>query len=176
MSSVRYALAICGICVGGAVGLLSIVLDRHLAGLPTSVICLSGLALGLLLIVFTRFWEPAQALEIFALVLIGMPMPYLLFAIHGAPLPWLGLEGIGLVLFGSMGWGGLRGSPRLVALGWALHSVWDVGLHWVGPGARYTVHWYPVVCLCADLSIAVYVACVYMWPGDRQSAVRLPTR
>jgi hypothetical protein len=44
---------------------------------------------------------------------------------------------LGVVVYGAMGWIGLRRSLWWLAAAWALHTVWDVGLHYLGPGRSF---------------------------------------
>jgi hypothetical protein len=75
----------------------------------------------------------------------------------GAGARLLAYEGLGLLLYGAVAWGGLRGRPWLLALGWAAHVAWDVPLHLSGAGAEYTPHWYPWLCVSFDLVMACAV-------------------
>ena len=70
------------------------------------------------------------------------------------------LEALGLLLYGAAAWIGFRKSTTLLALGWAMHPVWDVALHLQGAGAAYTPDWYPWGCVSFDLVVggAVFVA------------------
>ena len=69
---------------------------------------------------------------------------------------------LGVLLYGAAAWVGFRRSAALLALGWAMHVVWDVALHLQGAGAEYTPGWYPWGCLSFDLVVAgaVLTACV----------------
>jgi hypothetical protein len=64
------------------------------------------------------------------------------------------LEALGVLLYGAVAWVGFRKSAALLALGWAMHVVWDVALHLQGAGAEYTPDWYPWGCLSFDLVVA----------------------
>jgi uncharacterized protein DUF6010 len=79
----------------------------------------------------------------------------------GAGARSLALEVGGVVLYGAAAWVGFRKSAALLALGWAMHPVWDVALHLQYPGAAYKPDWYPWGCVGFDLIVAgaVFVAC-----------------
>ena len=51
---------------------------------------------------------------------------------------------------------GLKRSGWLLAVGWALHPLWDAGLH--DYAAEFVPHWYINGCLGFDLLVAAYVA------------------
>ena len=68
--------------------------------------------------------------EVLAAVLIGAAAFYIFFAARaGASTAWITAEVIGMVIYGGMGVAGVRGSWWWLAAGWALHPVWDMGLH-----------------------------------------------
>ena len=66
----------------------------------------------------------------------------------------LGLEVLGVLLYGGLAWAGHRKSAALLALGWAVHVLWDVSFHLEGAGAAYTPDWYPWGCVSFDLIVA----------------------
>ena len=47
--------------------------------------------------------------------------------------------------------------PIVLALGWAAHVIWDVGMHLHGAGAEFTPAWYPAVCIGFDLVVAAAI-------------------
>lgn len=59
--------------------------------------------------------------------------------------------------FAAMAWLGNRASPLWLAIGWATHVAWDVGLH-LGTGApAFVPAFFPTFCVGFDLAIAVSV-------------------
>ena len=65
-------------------------------------------------------------------------MIYVYFAARaGAGAVWLAAELVGIAIYGSMGLRGVRGSAWWLAAGWALHPVWDILLHYIGPGHSF---------------------------------------
>lgn len=71
---------------------------------------------------------------------------------------WLAAELLGVAVYGGVALRGLRGSAWWIAAGWALHPVWDVALHFAGPGRAFAPAWYTVSCLTWDLVVAAVVA------------------
>ena len=97
-------------------------------------------------------------MRIYAVGLLVTAILYVvLAAVGGASMGWLALEGIGVLIYGGAAWIGLGRSPRVLALGWAAHVLWDVLLHLNGPAALYTPDWYPWFCVSFDLIVAVAV-------------------
>ncbi len=125
------------------------------------------LAFGFLL--WTRA-QPDAGRRLYAIGLGVTALIYVMFpVIGGAGARALGLEALGLLLYGAAAWIGFRKSTELLALGWAMHAVWDVALHLQGAGAAYTPDWYPWGCVAFDLVVggAVFVAGVQ---AERQIA------
>lgn len=124
---------------------------------------LFGVVLGGLFIGFARRLQWRNQVRFFAAGLVIAGAIYLVFgAFHGPR--WIGLEGMGFVLYATLAFAGLR-RPRLLALGWLLHVGWDAGLHLlldqpvIGP-------WLPLLCLPFDTMVAAYLT----WADRRQSA------
>jgi len=77
---------------------------------------------------FTRDIIGRSLLVIFLFTAAGA---YFGFAIAtGAGPIWTFVELVQVIIFGTMALLGLRGSPWWLAAGWALHPLWDVGLHY----------------------------------------------
>ena len=97
--------------------------------------------------------------EILAAVLIVAAAFYIVFAaVNGAGVGWITAEALGVVIFGGMGVMGVRGSKWWLAAGWALHPVWDVGLHYFGAGRAFAPEAYVIACISWDWITAAYVA------------------
>src|SRR4030095_13006718 len=62
-----------------------------------------------------------------------------------------------VVVFGTMALLGLRGSPYWLGAGWALHPLWDVLLHYIGPGEVFTPWTYAIACVSFDWLVVLYV-------------------
>lgn len=118
---------------------------------------------------FKRDIAGRSLLVIFLLVAAGAYFGFAVMARVGRG--WLLVELAHCVLFGAMGLRGLRGSPYWLAAGWALHPVWDFGLHYVGPGS-FAPWPYTIACISFDLVVAAYVAIVYGLIGGRRLGFR----
>ncbi|HXE57044.1 MAG TPA: DUF6010 family protein [Gemmatimonadales bacterium] len=96
---------------------------------------------------------------ILASALAVAALAYVLFAgLAGESSEWLRLELAGVALYGTMAALGLRGSTWWLVAGWTLHPVWDVALHYFGPGVAFAPTWWTVPCLGWDLVAAGYIA------------------
>lgn len=116
---------------------------------------LVGILLPLPLVGLARRYPPGRERLIYAVGLVVTALVYVVFGVAGgAGAQWLAFECLGVLLYGAAAWGGLRGRPWLLALGWAAHVAWDVLLHLGGAGAEYTPHWYPWTCVSFDLVMA----------------------
>jgi hypothetical protein len=133
-------------------------------GSMTEVCRIAGVAAVLTIgvLVVCRFVGPrARGVErtTSALFLAGMPLVYVgrWLEVDGASPAALGLEVVGLVVFGSLAAVGLRRVPWLVVAGIAAHGLgWDAG-HWLF-GPTFMFDWYAVACLLCDVGLSVYLA------------------
>ncbi len=117
-----------------------------------------GFALGVLLIVYARSGGPAREGPVFALGLVVAAMIYVGFALaNGAPVRSLVLESLGVLPFGFLAWLGSRRSQLWLAVGWAAHVAWDLGLNAGARAPGFVPSWYPVVCTSFDLLVAGYI-------------------
>lgn len=116
---------------------------------------LAGLVLGLGLIGYARGKPWRDELRVLATALFVAALVYVALAVAGgATAWWLSLEAAGVLVFGAAAWVGLRHWPVVLAIAWAAHVLWDVGLHLDGAGAGFTPPWYPLVCASFDLVVA----------------------
>jgi hypothetical protein len=91
--------------------------------------------------------------------LVVAALVYVAFAVRAQPSPaWLGAELVGVGLYGAVAARGLRGSAWWLVAGWALHPIWDVAIHYVGPGRVFAPETYAAACLTWDLAVAAIVA------------------
>ena len=117
-----------------------------------------GFVLGALLVLSARRGGPARETPVFALGLIVAALIYIGFALaNGAPVRSLLLESLGVLPFGLLAWLGSRRSQLWLALGWAAHVAWDLGLNAGARAPAFVPSWYPVVCTSFDLLVAGYV-------------------
>jgi hypothetical protein len=96
---------------------------------------------------------------ILVLGLIVTALCYVYFAVkaHAGPM-WLAGETVGVALYGALAMRGLRGSAWWLVAGWALHPVWDIALHLVGPGRAFAPVAFPTACLTCDPVVAAVIA------------------
>jgi hypothetical protein len=117
----------------------------------------AGFVLGFVYVMYARSAR-AGVKTVFGVGLLVAALIYLLFLYRAPdPLQWTLVEAAGVAGFGLAGWFGIRGSAWWLVAGWGVHPVWDIGLHYVGPG-QYAPAWYTVPCVSFDLLVAAYVA------------------
>ena len=116
-----------------------------------------GAVLGGLFALVARRRKRGGEVPLLALGLVVAALIYIVLALAaGADRRWLTLEVAGLGVFGGLAWLGLRTSLWWLALGWAAHVGWDVGLHLDRPSALVPA-WYPLLCVGFDLVVAGFV-------------------
>jgi hypothetical protein len=133
------------------------------------------LAVPLILIAFllSRFIRDIIGRSLLVIFLFAAAGAYFGFALLAAPGPiWVLAELVQVIIFGAIALLGLRGSPWWLAAGWALHPLWDVVLHYVGPGHSFAPITYTIPCLSFDLLVAAYTAIAYGLVGDRRLRFR----
>ena len=133
------------------------------------------LAVPLILIAFllSRFIRDIIGRSLLVIFLFAAAGAYFGFALLAAPGPiWVLAELVQVIIFGVIALLGLRGSPWWLAAGWALHPLWDVVLHYVGPGHSFAPITYTIPCLSFDLLVAAYTAIAYGLVGDRRLRFR----
>ena len=123
---------------------------------------LAGLARGAILgglVTLGAYMTGRHAGSVLAGVLIFAAFGYIVF-VHdaGESAVWMGLEILGLAIYGSMAIRGVYGSPWWLVAGWTLHPVWDGVLHYYGPGGAFAPTWWTVPCISWDLLTAAYIA------------------
>jgi hypothetical protein len=122
------------------------------------VITVVALIVGVILAIPFLIWtsgQPDAGRRVYAIGLGVTALIYVAFAlIGGAGGRSLGLEAVGVLVYGGAAWVGFWKAPAVLALGWAMHPVWDVALHLNGTGAGYTPGWYPWGCVSFDLMVA----------------------
>lgn len=127
----------------------------------------------------SRFARDIAGRAFLVILLFTAAGAYFGFAVIGQAGPlWLLIELAHIIGFGVMGLLGLRGSADVrrsaywIAAGWALHPVWDVALHYFGPGNSFAPWSYTVACGTFDLVVAVYVTLAYGLIGPRRLSFR----
>lgn len=120
----------------------------------TLIALVVGIVLAFAFLTWTRT-QPDAGNRLYAIGLAVTALIYVVFALVGrASARSLALEALGVLLYGAVAWVGFRKSAALLAIGWAMHVVWDVSLHLQGVGAEYTPGWYPWGCVSFDLMVA----------------------
>jgi hypothetical protein len=112
-------------------------------------------------------------------VLVFAAAMYVVFAYNmNDSAPWFALELLGLVIYGAIGYRGLKGSPLWLAAGWVAHPLWDAALHFFGPGRPVAPVNYTIPCITYDFAVAAVI--VWKTLGARasrsQSALRFSER
>ncbi|HET9478173.1 MAG TPA: DUF6010 family protein [Pyrinomonadaceae bacterium] len=123
---------------------------------------IGGALLSLIAFLLSRFVRDIVGRTLLATVLFAAAGAYLGFAFNPTtPRIWLLMELLQVIAFGTLGLYGWRGSPYWLALGWALHPVWDFALHYVGPGNTFAPLPYTLACISFDWVVALYIVIAY---------------
>jgi hypothetical protein len=114
----------------------------------------------------SRFTRDILGRSVLVIFLFAAAGAYFGFAtvgreVVGVPAIWTLIELLQVVVFGTMALLGLRGSPYWLAAGWALHPLWDVLVHYIGPGEVFTPWTYAIACVSFDWLVALYVVLAY---------------
>jgi hypothetical protein len=117
---------------------------------------LAGAMLGGLFVLVARRQKNTAELRLLALALLVAALIYVGFALGATDTRWVAIEAVGLAVFAPFAWLGLRVAPWWLALGWAAHVGWDVGLHLDRPQPVVGA-WYPLLCVGFDLVVAGFL-------------------
>ena len=121
----------------------------------------------------SRFAKDIAGRAFLVILLFTAAGAYFGFAVVGqAGLLWLLIELSHIIGFGVMGLLGLRGSPYWIAAGWALHPVWDIALHYIGPGKAFAPQPYAIACASFDWVVAAFVVLAYGLIGPHRLGFR----
>jgi hypothetical protein len=105
----------------------------------------------------SRFAKEIVGRSLLVILLFAAAGAYFGFAIAAGAGPlWTVVELLQVVAFGAFALLGLRGSPYWLAAGWALHPVWDIGVHYAGPGT-FAPTTYTIACVSFDLVVAAFI-------------------
>ena len=127
---------------------------------------IGGVVLALIAFLLSRFVSDVAGRTLLATVLFAAAGAYFGFAFNpNVPPLWLLIELLQVVAYGVLGLYGWRGSPYWLALGYALHPLWDVGVHYLGPGSSFAPLSYAMFCLSFDWVAAAYIFIAYRWLG-----------
>ena len=123
---------------------------------------IGGALLSLIAFLLSRFVSDIAGRTLLATVLFAAAGAYLGFAFQsGASRLWLLIELLQCIAIGTLGLMGWRGPAKWLVLGWALHPIWDFGLHYLGPGREIAPWTYALACLSFDWVVAVYILIRY---------------
>jgi hypothetical protein len=118
---------------------------------------------------------PRYTRHLLLAALVVAAASYVYFALDSrASLPWLAVELAGVAVYGYAAVRGVRGSAWWLVAGLALHPVWDVALHYAGPGRAFAPDWYTTWCLTYDLMSAA-LAAIAILIGTHLTAAPLRT-
>ncbi len=92
-------------------------------------------------------WTFAIGLVVTALIYVGLGL--------SDSTRWTLIELAGVPVYAIFAWLGLKKSGWFLAAGWALHPLWDAGLH--GVSTPFVPHWYIDGCIGFDLLVAGYI-------------------
>ena len=122
---------------------------------------IGGAMLVLIAWLLSRFTKDIHARTLLATVLFAAAGAYLGFAFV-APVSriWLLIELLQCIAFGALGLYGWRDNAKWLALGWALHPLWDFLVHYIGPG-QFAPWPYTIACLSYDWVVAAYIFIYY---------------
>jgi hypothetical protein len=123
---------------------------------------IGGVVLSILAFVLSRFIKDILGRTLLATVLFAAAGAYFGFAFNDTtPRIWVLIELLQVVAFGVLGLYGWRGSPYWIALGYALHPIWDFGVHHLGPGREFAPIAYVISCISFDWVVALYIVIAY---------------
>lgn len=117
---------------------------------------LLGLVLGGIFVIAARRQGVQQERVILAVGLPVAALIYVGFALVWGNMQWVAIEVGGLLLYTFFVLLAQRQNPIWLAIGWAAHPLWDIGLHWLGEGHVFAPEWYVLACLSFDLLVAGY--------------------
>ncbi len=114
---------------------------------------LLGVALAAAFIHFARKGGDERQISWYAFGLAIAAGIYVAFNFVTGGVP-LGIELGGLILFGIVGFFGLRGPAVVLGLGWLAHAGWDI---WHLVGTFASPDWYAGACIGFDVFLGLYI-------------------
>ena len=109
------------------------------------------------LLLFAQKLPPRAMHKLLGRSLVIAAIIYIGFAVIWGNISWVGIESAGVVLYSFFYWLSLRWGINWLAVGWLLHTIWDVALHLLGPGHSIAPASYAVVCISFDFAVAFYI-------------------
>jgi hypothetical protein len=125
--------------------------------MQTVVEIVVGLFLGIGFILLVRLSRSyAREKRAFAIGLVVTALIYVGLAFFSDSRTWIPIELAGVAVFAVFAGLGWKRSGWFLAAGWALHPLWDAGLH--DYSTQFVPHWYIGACIGFDLLVAAYIA------------------
>lgn len=123
---------------------------------------IGGAVLSLLAFLLSKFASDIAGRTLLATVLFAAAGGYFGLAFEeGMGRIWTLIELLQCIAFGTLGLYGWRGPAKWLALGYALHPIWDFPLHYLGPGRSYAPLTYVIMCISFDWVVAAYIFIYY---------------
>ena len=116
-----------------------------------------GLGTGFLFLCYVKVYGRNRERRLFSSALLIAALIYVGFALLFGNMRWLLIELLGVPAYFIFAFAAARFSVYWLALGWALHPLWDAPLHLMGSGTAVVPEWYAVACISFDLLLAVYI-------------------
>lgn len=92
----------------------------------------------------------------YAIGLVVTALIYVGLGLFSGSVKWILIELSGVPIYAVFAWLGLKKSGWFLAAGWALHPLWDAGLH--DYSTQFVPHWYINGCIGFDLLVALYIS------------------
>lgn len=118
---------------------------------------LIGILLALLFLLLARSRGTKSEPTVLAIGLLVAAIIYIGFALRWGNTQWIAIEVGGLLLYALFVLLAQRHNLIWLAIGWAAHPLWDMGLHWLGQEQSVAPEWYVFACLSFDLVMAGYM-------------------
>jgi hypothetical protein len=123
---------------------------------------IGGAVLSLLAFLLSKFVNDIAGRTLLATVLFAAAGAYFGLAFEeGRYQIWVLVELLQTIAFATLGLYGWRGNAKWVALGYALHPLWDFPLHYFGPGRNYAPVTFVILCITFDWVVAAYILIYY---------------
>lgn len=116
-----------------------------------------GLILAAPLIYLANKGSKAYNIRLLGIALIAAAFVYVAFAITWGTGEWVLIELLGVPIYALFYFLAKRYSVYYLALGWLLHPIWDIVLHYCGPGSHIAPQWYAIACISFDIAVASYL-------------------
>lgn len=110
-------------------------------------------------LIFLARWSNSKPARLAAYALIAVSFFYVGFAIRSEePATWIGFEMTGVALFGTLAGMSIVGSPWFVVVGFLLHPVWALYIHYTGAGSEFAPAPFVIANSAFDAATALFVA------------------